>query len=460
MKLLSLIAPLLLIAPVFAQVEVDKRLDLTGTGPDARITGIEEIIAPGDAVNAASIQGNRLAYSASTGTSGNYSISLNPAPVAYEEGMVIYFKANHTSGGLASVNVNGLGAKPLHETPSLQLTCGQIEEDAIIAAVYDGTRFQVFTRVAPAAGSTVWQFRKPITVTNGGSALSNYQLLITFDHASLVSGGKSNADGSDLRFADQTGLTFISHWIESGLNTASCKAWVKIPSISPGSQVIYLYYEPSPKPDVSDGPNTFLFFDDFNDVSNGSRPAHPGWPSGGPSTVQDGKLRIQGAEPLTVPVGTDHIIEGSAQMTAGSNNHDFRIDVMRTAQESCIAANNYIQLLLPWEGGDSRADRMNTSCSAFSNIVNGGPKFTNYNFRVTTYVSGGLTYMHVLNTDNSTVLINTSTNHKTSGDYIQIGAPYNAGTRFVLLDNFRIRKYAAVVPSISIGGEQTVNQCF
>lgn len=443
-----------------AQVEIDKAVVLTGSGPEARISGIDEINAPGDAVNVAAIQGGRLIYASSTGSGSQYAISLNPAPVAYEEGMVIYFKANHTADGLATINVNGLGPKPLHESPSVQVSCGQIEADAIVAAVYDGTRFQVFSRLITSSGTAVWMYRTPITITNGGGVLTDYQVLVTFNHAALVSGNKSNADGSDFRFSDQSGVSFISHWIESGLNTATCKAWVKIPSVSSGSQTIYLYTDPGPKTNTASGADTFIFFDDFNDVSNGSRPAHPGWSPTGPSTVQDGKLRIQGGEPILNPIGTSHIMEGHVQMTAASNNHDFRIDVMMTATGSCAAANNYIQYLIPWEGGDSRADRFNTSCSAISNIVTGAPKFTNYNFRVTTYVSGGLTYINVVNTDNSTTIINTSTNYKTSGDYAQIAAPYNAGIRFVLLDNFRIRKYAAVVPTATPGSEVLVNQCF
>jgi hypothetical protein len=89
---------------------------------------------------------------------------------------------------------------------------------------------------------TGWSYRRPITISSAQS-LSNYQILVQVDTASLVSAGKMRSDGGDIRFTDSDGATLLSYWIEPGtVNTASTKIWVKVPSIPAGTKTIYMYY--------------------------------------------------------------------------------------------------------------------------------------------------------------------------------------------------------------------------
>jgi len=85
-------------------------------------------------------------------------------------------------------------------------------------------------------------YRRAIGVTNSGSTLSNYQVLVTLDTSSLISAGKMRSDCGDIRFTDSDGITQLNHWIESGCNSSSTKIWTKIPSIPTGTKTIYLYY--------------------------------------------------------------------------------------------------------------------------------------------------------------------------------------------------------------------------
>jgi hypothetical protein len=89
---------------------------------------------------------------------------------------------------------------------------------------------------------TGWTYRKPITITNGGGATVNYQVLITTDTATLVSQGKMRADGGDIRFTDSDGLTLVGYWVDSGINTVSTRIWVSVPSLPSGGYTIYMYY--------------------------------------------------------------------------------------------------------------------------------------------------------------------------------------------------------------------------
>lgn len=108
-----------------------------------------------------------------------------------------------------------------------------------------------------------WNYRKSITISNTGSALTDYQVPITIDTSSLVSASKLLSSCNDIRFTSSDGSTLLNYWIESGCNTSSTKIWVKIPSISTGSNAIYLYYGNATPPNDgygSNGTNTFMNF--------------------------------------------------------------------------------------------------------------------------------------------------------------------------------------------------------
>lgn len=67
-----------------------------------------------------------------------------------------------------------------------------------------------------------------------------------------------NLDYSDIRFTSSDGSTELSYWMErDGI------FWVKVPTISIGSNTIYMYYGNSAATTTSNGDNTFIFFDDF-----------------------------------------------------------------------------------------------------------------------------------------------------------------------------------------------------
>lgn len=78
-----------------------------------------------------------------------------------------------------------------------------------------------------------WSHLKRYDVTeNSGADIYNYQLAVTFDSQVLIGNGEMNVDGSDLRFTNDCGGTVLfNYWIESGLNTATTKVWVKIDTL-------------------------------------------------------------------------------------------------------------------------------------------------------------------------------------------------------------------------------------
>lgn len=72
-------------------------------------------------------------------------------------------------------------------------------------------------------------------------SLTNYQVDLTINTEALILAGKMNADGSDLRFYEDSCLTSpLSHWVEMGINTANTEVWVRVPSI-PALTVTTIY---------------------------------------------------------------------------------------------------------------------------------------------------------------------------------------------------------------------------
>jgi len=108
-----------------------------------------------------------------------------------------------------------------------------------------------------------WKYRVPITIDNTANAnnLTDYQVLVTVDTASLISAGKMRSDGGDIRFTDSDGA-LLSYWIESGINTAKTKIWVKVPSIpAKSTKTIFMYYGSTASvSSASDGASTFIMF--------------------------------------------------------------------------------------------------------------------------------------------------------------------------------------------------------
>lgn len=96
---------------------------------------------------------------ASTGSSNAYAVTANSAFTAYETGIVLVFKANHSNTGAATLNVNAIGAKAIRKftTAEAALVSGDIIDDGIYVVRYDAT-------ANSAAGA--WILENP-TVTAG-----------------------------------------------------------------------------------------------------------------------------------------------------------------------------------------------------------------------------------------------------------------------------------------------------
>ena len=171
---------------------------------------------------------------------------------------------------------------------------------------------------------TGWNYRRPITVSNTGSALTDYQILVTVDTATLVTAGKLLSSCNDIRFTSSDGSTLLNYWIESGPNTSSTKIWVNIPSISSGSNTIYLYYNNPSATSVSN------YFNTFSVLGNGSS---------GSLTVSSANTVVNNYTYLTASASSGNTTITVNSGTAFSNGDDILIIQMKDVSGS--SAGNY-----------------------------------------------------------------------------------------------------------------------
>ncbi|MCB0704079.1 MAG: DUF2341 domain-containing protein [Saprospiraceae bacterium] len=109
-----------------------------------------------------------------------------------------------------------------------------------------------------------WSYFSELSIDNSaGTALSDYTVRMEVNTGALVSAGKLNADGSDLRFLDSD-CNLYHYWMDSLATSSNNVIWVKIPNIpAAGNMTIYAYYGNTDAEAYANGDSTFVFFDDF-----------------------------------------------------------------------------------------------------------------------------------------------------------------------------------------------------
>ena len=76
-------------------------------------------------------------YGVTAGSANTYTLTLSPAPAAYTDGMGIVVKIHTTNTGAATINVNGLGVKPMVDGKGSALAVGKLKINAIYSLKYN-----------------------------------------------------------------------------------------------------------------------------------------------------------------------------------------------------------------------------------------------------------------------------------------------------------------------------------
>ena len=173
---------------------------------------------------------------------------------------------------------------------------------------------------------TNWHYRKAITITNGGSAQTDFQVLI--DDIDTSDTSKFLGSCQDIRFTSVNGES-IDYWIESGCGTASTDIWIKVSSVPAGTSTIYMYYGNPNVSAVQSGTNTFEFFDDFDGsaVDTSKWSVYVGSPTVASSLVSFDSSTDSGIKSLNTSwLGNgSYSLETRQRVVSGSNTFNFGV---------------------------------------------------------------------------------------------------------------------------------------
>ena len=111
-------------------------------------------------------------------------------------------------------------------------------------------------------------YRVPIEINNScGEAVTDYQVKINLTSSSF-NFSEAKVDGSDVRITAGDGSAPIPFWIETWNHPTDATIWAKVSELSDTeSTTIYIYYGNPSTSSQSDGSETFVFFDSFEDFN-------------------------------------------------------------------------------------------------------------------------------------------------------------------------------------------------
>ena len=297
-----------------------------------------------------------------------------------------------------------------------------------------------------------WSKRKAINLnTSSGSTPSNYQVLLNITYDTDM-----NTNFSDLRFVNYSNnSTELDYWIESKSDSNWAQVWIEIGnSITTANKTYaWMYYGNSDVTSASNGNNTFLFFDDFNDNSiNASKwTKHKELGSisetggylecGGGSTSSPHGHTVLGSDNIYNTAGDNIAIDGKIQQSTdaigevsvrGNNdsNDGFkgRWDC-RSGNEQCFMSPSYNG----WSGFGS-------------NVTRFGKDDGNWH-AIELRVTNNITYIYIDGAQKNSVSVSSYTE---TGE-ISLQNHYGSYTRY---DDIRVRKYVTAEPSLNSFGNE------
>jgi len=305
-----------------------------------------------------------------------------------------------------------------------------------------------------------WQYRRAISLSPA-TPVDNYQVLITLTTAVMGNPYSNiNADGSDLRFTGSNKVTLQDYWIESWDNTGTSYIWVEVSTL--GTPTVYMYYGNAAASSPSDGTSTFDFFDDFSgdlskwtidpentdtvyidSLQGNSAPAlrHDPDSSQTKNSYFDTRLITSGYTTRNGIIEYDVFLAGAPRII---HQLGFRVDSLSFTNGYCWRMQN-----LTADGGWLRFNngswtKIGTNWGPTTGDVWHSVKMEIVDTDFTAYIDGGSA-------------ISVTDANKQTEDYLvsHVHGVSLTASSYVLVDNVRVRKYAAVEPTASVGTEES-----
>lgn len=185
-----------LVVPAVGEHIYDLTNDRLGVGDGVRLGSSLSSFAlmQHDLVNMSPI------YAVAGGTADALTVTLNPAPTAYVDGMTLIVRTGTANTGAATLDVNGLGAEPVTKNTGVAVTAGDIQPGHVYILVYQPHLGGSFHLVGGESGGTGGS---PFAVTRtvfDASGVWQRPATGNFVHVQLWGGGGSGGKGERSSF--------------------------------------------------------------------------------------------------------------------------------------------------------------------------------------------------------------------------------------------------------------------
>jgi hypothetical protein len=140
-----LIASLLVALWGHAQWDVPVRVVLDGdTEEDRQVRGLADPTQTDAAVSMDALRSQTMSYAVALGST-ELQAALSPAPAAYTPGMSIILLPDEANAADATINLNGLGSRPILKWGGLPLDSADVVPGTPVRLIYDGESFHLLS---------------------------------------------------------------------------------------------------------------------------------------------------------------------------------------------------------------------------------------------------------------------------------------------------------------------------
>lgn len=157
------------------------------------------------------------------GVANTYTLTLDPAPAAYETGMQISFIVVNANTGPSTINVNGLGPIAL-EKPAGALVGGELAVGAVVKATKTATAF-VIDNINLLNSVNAWnkgQRGVPVVLASGATITPDFNLANNFTLTLGINGTLANPSNQNI---GQGGIIVITQDGTGGRTLAFGSNW-------------------------------------------------------------------------------------------------------------------------------------------------------------------------------------------------------------------------------------------
>ncbi|MBU1022289.1 MAG: DUF2341 domain-containing protein, partial [Candidatus Margulisbacteria bacterium] len=301
-------------------------------------------------------------------------------------------------------------------------------------------------------------YQRTITVTNDGTAQTDFQVLVELNTAAIIGEGKMRSDGGDIRFYASDESTSLPYWIEVGTNTPNTRIWVKIPEILNGENTIYMRYGNLSDASQSSGTDTFIFFDDFEDgnidgwvqYESGSVGiiADPAPPPGVTSNYSLQKYNAGdpngGWRSLGTTIGLDHVFDARIYRFSGTNYDRLSIEKTTVYDGYGFFVNHANTIAIE--------ERDNANPTTIGSTVAYDPPELSWYKSEFIMKSGGSFYLNLYDMDHNPL---SNVPERTDSSFSSFDLVAVRGGTVYYVDDIRVRKYANPTITTYVGTNET-----